>query len=365
MAGRQQQLGFESAERDARAAYQERNNELRSRLRSIEVSLTGLSARRWKHVTEMLMSAWSHATTTTGDAGKPLDRFVATSGLSRDQFYRAREDAVELGLLAVTQCYRGRQRHPDRLDVNVGMVDRLVEQSRFWRDEKLRPGATRCDQVRPGATSIKEDNCARVLPKKPKKLNTTSSSSPARELSSTEIDRLIAEVEEVVGEFGFEITYLAEAVRQASRAGCSRQQILARVGWFGDRLDWWQVEFRPGALYTGIFCTRPTQPVEKGWPHLEKRRLTAERQQREQDLARQRRLESNLRHQARIAEAEATGERERQLGPQLDAMSTAELEELERATFRSGDFARRLRGRVGYRQAMLAVLGQRLKGAEA
>lgn len=373
MAGRQQQnLGFEAAERDARASYAERNNELRSRLRSIEVSLTGLSPLRWKNVFEMLMSVWSHATTTTGEAGKPLEAYLATSGLKRNQFYRAREDAVELGLLAVTQHYHGRQRAPDRLDVNVGAIDTLVEQSRFWRDHKMRLAETRWDQVGLAETSIKEDT-ARVGPKIPNKPNTTSSYEiPDREARSAkrpertrdqqpDIDRLIEEVEEVVNGFGFAVTYLADAIREAARSGCSREQILDRIAWFGERLDWWQPEFRPGSLYTGIICAHPRRAVHDGWPHLEKRRLQAEQQRREHERARQQQLDRNLRHEARTAATAAARDREERFGPQLDAFDEAALEALEQIAFRG--FSKNLRGRVGYRQCLLTALEERLREA--
>ena len=133
MARRQHQIDFATLDGEAKAAYRERNNELRAKLRTIEPATVGLSPLAWNYVSEILMIAWSNTTTTT---------------LTRDQRNRARRTAERLGLVRIARRYRGGKRQADAVDVDVGAIDRLVTLARNGElGNPVRPSAPKCAQL--------------------------------------------------------------------------------------------------------------------------------------------------------------------------------------------------------------------------
>ena len=176
MAGGPQQ---QNAQRrlDWETPFRARMNELRARLRSVECAVTRLSPLRWDQVVEVMMAIWAHALP-TGEARAPTERIRLTSGLSRDQYYRALAAAKEIGIVLAVTSYTSEARRSDLLRVAHAAIDELVAESRRCRAgpasgatpatrcDQVRPGATRCDQVRPGATTLKEHARASLeLPK--------------------------------------------------------------------------------------------------------------------------------------------------------------------------------------------------------
>jgi hypothetical protein len=166
MAGRQQELDFNTP-------FAERMAELRARLRSVEVAVTRLSPLRWGHVTELMMSIWAH-TSRSGECSAPTERIRTTSGLSRNQYYRALAAAKYLGLVVGVPTYTAETRHSDRLRI---VHDRLDELLGATRREQVRPGETRREQVRPGETTLKEH--ARALEELPKTFSAAAAKEPA------------------------------------------------------------------------------------------------------------------------------------------------------------------------------------------
>lgn len=255
----QRSIDFPALAADARAAFIERNNELRSKLRSIEVSLTGLSRRRWEHVCEVLMSAWVH--TTTSKTTQATTRLVATSGLSADQYHRARREALRLGLAVAVRSYAGTIRKTDRLDIDIGEVDRLLAETQVLKRQKLRPTAP---QLRPSALHIKEDymRASDELPKKP----TTSSAIEPEKASEEEVflEKLIAECRRLDVPLP---TRFKTAARTAIASGLSFEQVWQRCKWFHANQGRWPTKYLRGALHDGLVDATPDLPASEGWPY--------------------------------------------------------------------------------------------------
>jgi hypothetical protein len=142
-------------------------NELRARLRSVEVAVLRLSQRRWEQVMECIMAIAAH-TQAGGECRAGTERVMQTSTLSRDAYYRALRSAKGLGLVRAVTAYAGDVRTSDRLRIDVAALDDLVAVSRATSCHQLPPGATSCHQVQPAATTLKEP--ARALVDLPKNL---------------------------------------------------------------------------------------------------------------------------------------------------------------------------------------------------
>jgi hypothetical protein len=145
-------------------------NELRARLRSVEVAVLRLSQRRWEQVMEVIMAIAAH-TQPGGECRAATERVRNTSTLSRDAYYRALREAKAWGLVRAATAYTADVRTSDRLRIDLAALDGLVDASRAWRATRcnqLPPGATSCHQVQPAATTLKEP--ARALVDLPKNL---------------------------------------------------------------------------------------------------------------------------------------------------------------------------------------------------
>ncbi len=258
---RNRQIDFPAIEADARAAYIERNNELRSKLRSIEFSLTGLSRRRWEHVIETVMSIWSHtpAGATSTKTAKATTRLAATSRLSVDQFKRARRDARALGLIVTARSYTGSVRESDQAQVDMSVIDRFLAetQSLKWRKPATAPY---CPLLPPSARNTKEDYM-----RASKDLHNNTSSSSVAE-AKTEVEEVEVFLRKVREKLPAPLK-LPEAVRQAIANGCTIEQLRERAAWFQKHQLEWGSEHRPGVLFVGLSQATPDMTADQGWPY--------------------------------------------------------------------------------------------------
>lgn len=157
----QQRIPFEGAEQDARVEFRQKMTALRDKLKRVTPEAVGLTGLRWEQVRELIMAIMSY---TLAGRQPELAGMLRTSGLSRDQWYLARENALALGLVTASRRYVSRRRRVDQLAVDQLAVDQLARGP--TKSDQVQLGPTRSDQVRPSPTSIKEDTtrAAKELP---------------------------------------------------------------------------------------------------------------------------------------------------------------------------------------------------------
>lgn len=275
MAGSQTQIDFAQLDSEARAAFVERNNELRSKLRSIDVSLTGLSSRPWKQVIELVMSVWVHTTTKSKQSDGtatpiPVERLMATSGLTPRQFRATRTIALQLALLRSVRIYQRTKRIGDRLEVDVSGVDALVASSRvgfsFAQKPGCNPAATR---FQPGCSDARIPR-ARVGAALELPITVTSTATTAEEKTAAvaEIDFQFGRLLRVCRKHRLPLPRLfREAFESALANGCSYEQIHNRCGWWHAHVAECPAEHRKGSLYDGLRLAMPDWTDSEGWPY--------------------------------------------------------------------------------------------------
>lgn len=208
------------------------------------------------------MSVWSH--TTTSKTTQATTRLVATSGLSGDQYHRARREALRLGLAVAVRSYAGPMRKTDRLDIDIGEVDRLLAETQVLKRQKLRPTAP---QLRPSALHIKEDymRASDELPKQP----STSSAIEPEKASEAEADDFQKLVKAIRGKLiGSAIPMgLEQALRTAIASGCTVPELWQRCLWFDKNWMRWPEKHRAGTVYLGLKNAQPGMKADAGWPY--------------------------------------------------------------------------------------------------
>ncbi|MGD9632876.1 MAG: hypothetical protein AB7I57_24380 [Pirellulales bacterium] len=357
MAGSQQQFDFPGADADAQAVFRYKNSVLRSKLLALPLASTGLTQRRWDQVREVIMTIHSYQL-----AGRQpeLVGLLRTSGLRRDEWYAAREQALALGLIRAARRYESGKRLADSLAVDEAAIDSLAvagvaEARPPTNADQRRPTPNSSDQRRPTPTNTKE-----ILARAAKDLPINSSTTSRAERRRRRLAKFVEEVEEVVFEMGVDCKRLARAVRQAVRVGrCTREEILARVAWFRQRMDQISEGHRGGNLHDGLFYARRGMPVSQGWPHSDnfleqEARRDRERKKRALEVA-----EKRSRARAIADDFARSRERERNFGPVLNAMSDDELKALERECFRDELAAAFVRRTASYRSILLSQLEKR------
>jgi hypothetical protein len=351
-------LEFGGAEQDARAEFQLAMTRLREKLKSIPPAAAGLSGLRWEQVRELIMAIMSYAL-----AGRQpeLSDMLRTSGLSRDQWYTARDHALALGLITTARRYRSRRRAVDQLAVDQLAVDQLARGPTNTDQVRLTPN--RSDQHRPSPTRTEEytTRAALELPNKPS--TSTTKTRAKRTRAARRLAKTVEVVEEAIQKSGVDCRLRVKAIRHAVRVGkATRAELLARVAWFALHAEHYAAENRGGALYVGIHDAERGMSVHQGWPHSEsflEQEARRERERKHRALAaQQQRADAST----RAEQFERERRNEREFGAALNGMSDEELAALERECYRDDDVLRFIRGKAMYRVTLLERLAQRQEG---
>lgn len=288
MARRQQtELDFRGADFDAASSFRAAMNAAREKLNRIPLAATGLSPLRWNQTKELIMAIIAHERAGLGRGANTqpaLEAVMRTSGLTRDQAYRARQQALGLGLIQCSRRYRSRDREPDTFSADLEAIERLALLKRGPPCEQVLTGANRCEQVLTGANSSRRGSNTRAPAGAAKELLINSSSSSGgseergarsgeQETPCSVLPAPCASEEEVVIFLGKvrralpAPLRLERAVRTALAAGVSLGELRARARWFAERQFDWPAEHRPGVLYSGLAEAQPGQAAASGWPY--------------------------------------------------------------------------------------------------
>lgn len=163
-------------------------NELRAQLKSINPKLWGVGRGRWSQIVEVTMAISSFAYGQKDHVCRADTKAIITvanrdwqQNLSQAQYYRARRDAIELGILEGWENYASRSRKSDCLEIcretilemasqsrlqKLGRADRQIDGAKtvtqtpkptsYPPPPKLQTGANRCQQVQTGANRSTE-----------------------------------------------------------------------------------------------------------------------------------------------------------------------------------------------------------------
>lgn len=320
MAGKQRQREIDEAidaqERDDRAAFRERLNELRALLASIDPRALDLTPGRWARVREWLMAVEAYADR-RGTAEANAGRLAATAGLSDRQARTCRGLAISLGLVETVRRYgpEGR-RSMDGLAIRREALDELAAASR----EQRASGAAGGCKV---AAAWLQPGC-KVAAHKRRYLNLKPNTPPPPPPAPRALDPAAAWERVGVELFDLGLNAAAEAVERLQRAGATPEDVRPLLDWWRPRVAAWR--FPEAVLFRRLCRWKPGQAPDRHWPPFSPGWVdpdAVERARRQRALAD---AAAEQQRQARIAEAAA----ERDRLAQLESRYGAAVDELDR-----------------------------------